>query len=150
MNVHSFACKTSWAGATTSYEAYSRALHVEIHGKPPLEMSAAGAFRGDASRHNPEDMLVVALSTCHALSYLALASRAHLEVIAYEDSASGTMQLEDGAIRFTDVLLRPKVTLRNADDAARARAQALHEKAHAQCFIANSVSFPVRHEATTL
>jgi organic hydroperoxide reductase OsmC/OhrA len=151
-HVHHFVCKTTWTGAahgpTSSYEAYSRELLVEIDGKPPLVMSSAAVFRGDESIHNPEDLLVAALSTCHALSFLALAARARIEVVAYEDSASGTMQTKDGAIRFTDVLLRPRVTLRSADEATRARAQALHEKAHSGCFIANSVNFPVRHEAT--
>ncbi len=148
---HSFACKTTWTGATKgptlSYAAYSRDFLVEIAGKPPIAMSAAQAFRGDGSRLNPEDLLVASLSTCHALTYLALAVRAHIEVVAYEDDASGTMQHKDGKMRFTEVVLRPKVTLRNADEATRQRALALHDAAHAECFIANSVSFPVRHEA---
>jgi organic hydroperoxide reductase OsmC/OhrA len=79
------------------------------------------------------------------LSYLALAALEGLEVTAYEDSASGTMQQEGRGGRFTEVVLRPQVTVAPGSDLARAKA--LHEEAHKTCFIANSVNFPVRHEA---
>jgi len=147
---HHFPCKLTWTGAsrgpTTSYDAYDRALRVDIPGKPSLEASAAPPFRGDASRHNPEDLLVASLSACHCLSYLALAARAGIVVIAYEDDAIGTMAFLDRKLRFTDVLLRPQVRVRPGADLAKARS--LHEQAHQECFIANSVNFPVRHEPT--
>ena len=113
---HHFASHLVWTGAaqgpTSSYEAYSRAYQAKVEGKPPLEGSSDPAFRGDPSRYNPEDLLVVSLSACHMLSYLY-------------------------------VLLAPKVTIARGD---REKAIALHEQAHEQCFIANSVNFPVRHE----
>ncbi|HUN50069.1 MAG TPA: OsmC family protein, partial [Candidatus Sulfotelmatobacter sp.] len=126
--------------------AYSRDYRVELPGKPPFTGSADAAFLGDAALPNPEDMLLVALSTCHMLSYLALCARAGIAVLAYEDEAAGEMTVRQKALRFTDVLLRPKVVL--APDSDRAAAEALHEKAHRQCFIANSVNFPVRHAAS--
>ena len=89
---------------------------------------------------------MVALSSCHMLSYLALAALEGLTVAAYEDAASGTMQEEGRGGRFTEVVLRPRVTLAPGSDLARA--EALHEEAHNICYIANSVNFPVRHEAT--
>src|SRR3546814_6469486 len=101
---------------------------------------------GDPDLHNPEDMLVLALSSCHMLSYLALAALEGLEVVAYEDSARGTMQQEGRGGRFTEVVLHPRVTIAAGSDLDRAKA--LHEEAHGTCFIANSVNFPVRHEAT--
>src|SRR3546814_17957926 len=66
---------------------------------------------GDPDLHNPEDMLVLALSSCHMLSYLALAALEGLEVVAYEDSARGTMQQEGRGGRFTEVVLHPRVTI---------------------------------------
>ena len=108
--------------------------------------SAAGVYRGDDSRMNPEDLLVASLSSCHFLSYLALCARAGVEVVDYSDAAEGTIQIKDGAMRFTLVLLRPQVLL--ASDGDIAKAEALHEGAHHSCFIANSVNFPVRYEAT--
>jgi organic hydroperoxide reductase OsmC/OhrA len=146
---HHFACRTVWTGAAEGpvrdYDSYSRTYEVAIEGKPTLTGSSAGEFKGDESKHNPEDLLLVALSTCHMLSYLALAARAGIEVRAYVDAAEATMAMKDGAVRFTDAILRPRVTV--APGADRAKAAALHDKAHKICFIANSVSFPVRHEA---
>jgi organic hydroperoxide reductase OsmC/OhrA len=144
---HTFAARLIWTGAeqgpTRSHESYSRDYVVEIEGKPPLAGSAAPAFRGDPARHDPEGLLVAALSACHMLSYLYLCAGAGIEVVAYEDRASGTMAIKDRKMRFVDVLLEPKVTIAKGD---RERAIALHEGAHEACFIANSVNFPVRHQ----
>ncbi|MGH6917619.1 MAG: OsmC family protein [Geminicoccaceae bacterium] len=144
---HHFIASVVWTGAaqgpTSNYEAYSRAFRAEVDGKPPIEGSADPTFRGDASRYNPEDLLVVSLSACHMLSYLYLCAGAGIEVVAYEDRASGTMAMKDRKIRFVDVRLAPKVTIAKGD---REKAIALHEQAHEACFIANSVNFPVRHE----
>ena len=144
---HKFAARLIWTGAeqgpTRSHESYSRDYVVEIEGKPALAGSAAPAFRGDPARHDPEGLLVAALSACHMLSYLYLCAGAGIEVVAYEDRASGTMAIKDRKMRFVDVLLEPKVTIAKGD---REKAIALHEGAHEACFIANSVNFPVRHQ----
>jgi organic hydroperoxide reductase OsmC/OhrA len=149
---HRFACHVTWTGAafgpTATYADYSRDLRADFDGKPSLGISAAPVFRGDATRQNPEDLLVAALSTCHALSYLALCARAGILVVAYEDDAAGTMTLVDRVMRFTEVVLRPKVTIAAGGDVEKARA--LHERAHAECFIASSVNFPVRNEPTVV
>jgi organic hydroperoxide reductase OsmC/OhrA len=151
MNVrpHRYAARLRWtgsaAGPAVDYATYSREYVVEIDGKPDLRGSADAHFRGDRSLHNPEDLLVAALSACHLLSYLAECARAGIAVVAYDDDASGEMTLIDGKIRFREVVLRPRVAV--ADPARIGEAAALHERAHAECFIANSVNFPVRHEA---
>jgi organic hydroperoxide reductase OsmC/OhrA len=147
---HDFRARLVWTGAvkggTTDYESYSREYRVDIEGKPSIRGTAAPAFRGDASLHNPEDLLVASLSACHFLSYAALCARARINVIAYEDDAVGTMDKVDRVVRFTEVTLRPKVTIAPGSDPEKARA--LHAKAHAICFIASSVNFPVKHEPT--
>lgn len=147
--IHHFSAKITWTGAakgaTSSYESYSRDHLIEVPGKPPLQASADKVFRGDSSRHNPEDLLVMSLSTCHMLTYLAEAARAGVLVVAYSDAAGGTMQMKDGRMRFTDVSLRPQVVIAKGSDPALA--QRLHEKAHEHCFIANSVNFPVSCDA---
>jgi organic hydroperoxide reductase OsmC/OhrA len=141
---HHFAARVVWSGAarggTRSYDRYDREYRVEIEGKPPLTGSADPTFRGDAGKHNPEDLLVAAFSACHLLSYLALCARAGIEVVSYEDQASGLMAIKDGRMRFTEVTLAPRVTIASGD---LDKATALHEAAHSQCFIANSVNFPV-------
>lgn len=146
---HVFRAITTWDAAesqpTTSYTAYERSHTVRIGGKPPLALSADPAFRGDAARHNPEDLLVAALSSCHLLWYLHLCAEAGVVVLRYEDQAEGALHLVPGEGRFTEVVLRPRVTIRSGSDPEAALR--LHERAHAECFIANSVNFPVRHEA---
>jgi len=139
-----------WTGAvkggSTSYETYSREYRLDLKGKPSIRGTAAPVYRGDPSLPNPEDLLVASLSACHFLSYVALCARAGINVIAYEDEAEGTMDKVDRVERFTEVRLRPKVTVAPGSDPEKARA--LHERAHAICFIANSVNFPVRNEPT--
>jgi organic hydroperoxide reductase OsmC/OhrA len=147
--VHVYRGAADWTGAqhggTTSYEAYSRDYTFTIPGKPTVVGSADVPFRGDPARLNPEDLLLCALSTCHLLSYLALCARGGIVVTSYHDDATGTMTFVDGKLRFTDVLLRPRVTLALGDPD---KARALHDRAHAECYIASSVNFPVRHEPT--
>ncbi len=147
---HEFRARLVWTGAvkggTTDYETYSREYRVDMKGKVSIRGSAATAFRGDDSFHNPEDLLVASLSACHFLSYAALCARARVNVIAYEDDAVGTMDKVDRVVRFTEVVLRPRVTIGPGSDPDKARA--LHERAHSICFIANSVNFPVRNEPT--
>ncbi len=143
---HSYATHVEWTGnrgtGTSSYGAYGREHVIRMDGKPDIMGSADAAFRGNADRHNPEDMLVAAVSTCHMLWYLHLAAEAGVVVVGYTDAARGAM-VED-AVRggyFTEIVLRPMVTITAGDAAA---AEHLHEAAHAKCYIANSVNFPVR------
>ncbi len=146
---HRYEVRTLWnagaGGPPTSYEGYSRNHRIEIAGKAALEASSDPSFRGDPARHNPEDLLVASLSSCHMLWYLHLAVVKKIPIISYEDNAYGIMAETPRPGRFVEVVLRPKVTL--AKGADKALAAKLHERAHAECFVANSVSFPVRHEA---
>jgi organic hydroperoxide reductase OsmC/OhrA len=146
---HDYAVHLSWTGGsqgpTRDYATYSRTHALAIDGKPTLAASADPQFRGDPALHNPEDLLVGSLAGCHMLTYLAHCARAKIEVTAYEDAASGTMVLEGGGGRFTEVILRPRVTVAAGTDVDKA--MALHDAAHHDCFIAASVNFPVRHDA---
>jgi len=145
-HTHSYRATISWRGETRDYKSYSREYSVAVPGKPTYKASADAAFGGDPKLHNPEDLLLISLSTCHMLSYLAVCARAGVVVTAYEDRAEGTMAIKDKRMRFTEVMLHPRVTLAPGSD--RARAEAAHAQAHDECFIANSVNFPVRHDAT--
>ena len=143
---HHFATRLDWTGAAKgpaiTYDGYSREYVIEIDGKAPLRGSSVPAFLGDPALHNPEDLLVASLSACHMLWYLHLCTEAGVQVSAYRDDAKGEMAPVQGKLVFTDVLLRPKVTIIAGDTE---RALALHADANRRCFIANSVNFPVRH-----
>jgi organic hydroperoxide reductase OsmC/OhrA len=141
---HRYQVHTRWSGETRGYDGYAREHVIEVPDKPTLRVSADPAFLGDASCHNPEDLLVAALSSCHMLWYLHLCAAKGIVVTGYEDAAEGTMEEAPHGGRFTLVVLRPVVTITEARHLDRA--QSLHERAHAACFIANSVSFPVRCE----
>ncbi|WP_052852487.1 OsmC family protein [Streptomyces avicenniae] len=148
---HGYEVTVRWTGAasggTTAYKTYARDTEAAAEGKTvALPGSADPAFLGDATRWNPEELLVASLSQCHMLSYLALCSLRKIVVTGYEDAASGTMEETGGAGAFTEVLLRPVVTV--AEAGMVEAATALHGPASDSCFIAASVNFPVRHEPT--
>lgn len=150
---HNYSTRTEWTGnlgeGTANYRAYSRDHAISAAGRPDLLGSSDPAFRGDASRWNPEDLLVASLSACHMLWYLHLCAQARIAVLAYRDDAVGTMVEEaGGGGRFTRAVLRPVATLAAGGDAVLARA--LHAEAHRLCYIANSVNFPVSIEPTVL
>ena len=118
-----------------------RAHRIEM-GDQVLAASSAPEFRGDASKSDPEELLVAALSSCHMLWFLALARGAKLRVASYEDSAEATLDGE----RFSGAVLRPRVGWEGEAPDAEALAD-LHHHAHQACFISNSVDFPVEVEA---
>lgn len=153
MRQHRYTIHLKWAGnlglGTQSYKAYSRDFEVRAPGKPVFQGSADPAFRGSPEKYNPEEMLVAALSSCHKLWYLHLCAEAGITVTAYEDDASGLMaETKDGGGHFEWVRLRPKVSI--LESSALAQAQALHDRAHGLCFIANSCNFPVHCEPVIL
>jgi organic hydroperoxide reductase OsmC/OhrA len=147
-NSHKYSSHLVWDGnksdGTSDYATYGRQYRIIISGKSDIDGSADAAFKGDASKHNPEDLFVAAISSCHLLSYLALCARNAISVASYEDDAVGTMVLTaDGGGKFVDVLLRPRVAIASGDVGLALK---LHEKAHHQCYIANSCSCPIRNE----
>ena len=147
---HIYETSLVWTGnqgtGTKTYTGYSRAHEISIEGKPTIVGSSDPHFRGDASRYNPEELLVAALSACHMLSYLHQCAVAKIVVVDYQDTAKGKMiETPDGGGHFTEVVLKPRVVVSKDSDAAKA--QEIHHKAHELCFIANSVNFPVRAEA---
>lgn len=146
---HGYRIQLAWTGdrglGTAGYRDYGREHEVRAEGKPVIAGSSDPAFRGDAARWNPEELLVASLSACHQLWYLHLCAEAGVVVRTYEDTAEGVMaEGEDGGGRFLSVVLRPRVGLAAGTDAERARA--LHDHAHEKCFIASSVNFPVTIE----
>lgn len=147
---HHYETNLTWADATgtSDYRKYTRRHEVVATGRPGLVGSADPAFRGDRALWNPELFLLAALSECHLLTYLSFCARAGVVVTAYTDQATGTMRAEGLGGRFTEVLLRPLVTV--ADASMVSEAETLHGPAHEACYIAASMNFPVRHEVSVV
>ncbi|MEQ6900217.1 OsmC family protein [Nocardioides sp. YIM 152588] len=149
---HHYRLDVAWQGnrgsGTSGYRDYGRDVLLSAAGKPDLEASADPTFRGDAARWNPEELLVAALSQCHLLSYLHSAVRHGIVVTEYVDEPVGTMSQVGQGGHFVEVVLRPRVTI--TDAGLVGAATQIHAEASANCFIAASVNFPVRHEPTVV
>ena len=151
MHDHHYKTTITWTGnkgsGTSDYRAYERSHTIEVDNKTPIAGSSDPAFRGDKTKHNPEDLFVASLSACHMLFYLHLCATEGVIVTAYIDNAVGTMvETTDGGGHFTEVRLNPLVTVSEA--LMIAKANELHHKAHELCFIARSCNFPVTHFPT--
>ena len=150
MAEHDYTARVTWTGnrgqGTASYRGYDRTWNLETPGKPVVQCSNDPLLGGDAGRHNPEDMLIAALSACHMLWFLHLASDAGLAVQTYADDPLAVGETDaQGASRFLRATLRPRITLPAGSDPDRA--DALHAQVHKYCFIARSVNFPVTCKA---
>jgi len=138
--VHRYAARVAWSGSTgAGYDAYDR---THEGGCPPvaasLPLTSDPAFGGDPGLLDPEQLLVLAASSCQLLSFLAVAARARVDVVAYEDDAEGVMPEDDRPIRITRIVLRPRITVRG--EVPDERLRQLVETAHRHCFIANSIT----------
>ena len=148
---HEYVAAIRWTGdrgeGTKRYLGYDRTWDIETPGKAVVHCSNDPLLGGDPTKANPEDLLISALSACHMLWYLHLASKAGIVVRGYEDRPVGLGETSpNGAGRFLSATLRPKITVERGADLARA--DAIHGDIHTYCFIARSVNFPVRFEAT--
>jgi len=143
-NTHSFEGRLIWTGQAHTQESplkLPRDYLIEFDGKAPLSGSAPAVFQGDDSKHNPETLMVSSIMACHHLTYLALCERNGIRLASYEDHAIGTLARQAGVIRMTQIVLHPKVCVRDAVHIEQARQ--LHDTAHAHCFMSNSVNFEI-------
>ncbi len=151
---HQYQIRTTWTGntgeGTAHYRSYKRDHEISgEHKQIAIPGSSDPVFRGDRTRYNPEELLIGAVSACHMLWMLHLCADAGIVVTAYEDNATGEMvELADGSGHFTEVTLKPLVTI--TDAARAAEVDALHHRAHGLCAIAASVKCAVRINAATV
>jgi peroxiredoxin-like protein len=149
-HTHAFEGELHWADGARDDEQgrlrLARSFVLRFKDKAPIEGSAPAVFNGDDTRHNPETLMVASLMACHHLTYLAVCERAGIRVLEYSDNATGTLALKDGRMRMTEVVLWPQVRVADATQLEQARE--LHAKAHAHCFMSNSVNFEVKVQAT--
>jgi organic hydroperoxide reductase OsmC/OhrA len=145
MEVHRYEARSRWTGSTgTGWESYDRAHDVSV---PPAEARlrlTTGEERGDPRLLNPEQLVVAAASSCQLLWFLHLAAKARIDVIEYEDEASAEMPFGEEPVRLSEIVLRPRIVVRGEFD--QRRVLRMCELAHEHCYIANSLSTPVRLE----
>ena len=150
MAEHDYTARVIWTGnrgeGTRTYKGYDRTWNVETPGKPVIHCSNDPLLGGDPGLHNPEDMLIAALSACHMLWFLHLAGNAGIAVQGYADDPLAVGETDaSGASRFLRATLRPRITVPEGTDLDRANA--VHAEIHKVCFIARSVNFPVTIKA---
>jgi len=148
---HDFASSIVWTGnrgeGTRAYKGYDRTWDIALPGKDIIHCSNDPILGGDPAKMNPEDLLISALSACHMLWYLHLASNAGIVVTDYRDDPIGHGEtLPNAAGRFIAAVLHPKISVQEGADLEFAGE--LHHKVHDFCFIARSVNFPVSYEPT--
>jgi len=146
---HNYSLTVKWTGnkgtGTSNYKAFERSHSIILENKTEILCSSDPAFLGDKTKHNPEDLLVASLSSCHMLWYLHLCSEVGIIVTEYLDNATGIMiETSNGGGHFTEVTLNPVVTV--TEISMIEKAIELHKKANELCFIANSVNFTVTHK----
>lgn len=152
MKQHFYQAKITWTGnqgsGTSGYKEYSRDHDVKMSDKPVIKTSSDPAFQGNPECHNPEELFLASISSCHMLWFLHLCSAEGIIVVEYEDDAAGIMEEEkDGRGKFISVTLRPIVTVK--EERMAEKVDSIHSKANQKCFIANSCNFPIKHEPVT-
>ncbi|KUJ52366.1 OsmC family protein [Chryseobacterium sp. JAH] len=148
MKNHNYKLKTEWTGnvgeSTKSYRSYERSYTISVDGKAEINGSSDPAFLGNSKLHNPEDLLLASVSSCHLLWYLHFCAVHKILVLEYTDCAEGTMiESENGSGKFIEIILKPKIVV--AEKEMIEKAIQLHHKANEYCFIANSLNFEVKH-----
>lgn len=140
--IHRYTTDLSWRGSTAAgYDGYDR-----THKVGELQVSSDPAFRGNPALMNPEMLVVMAACSCQLLSFLAVAARARLDVVSYDDHAEAEMPENDKPVRITRIILRPHIVMRGSVTEERVRH--LVEVAHRECYIANSLKSDVLVEPT--
>ena len=133
-----------------TYDAYNRDHVLTFEGGASVRASAAPAYRGNPALVNPEDALVAALSSCHMLTFLAVAAKKRFIVDRYTDHAVGVLEKNpNGKVAVTRVVLHPRIEFSGPTLPTPKELAELHEQAHGGCFIANSVTTEVTVETDT-
>jgi peroxiredoxin-like protein len=118
---------------------------VSVAGIPELRTAPPADFDGPGDAWSPEQFLMAAVETCFLFTLQAVARASKLPFTSLELSGEGTVNRKDGATRFTEIVLRPR--LRLPADADKDRALRILEKSEKACLVSASLSTPVRLEA---
>lgn len=137
-----YRAKLTWknTGNDFVYESFDRSHLVSFPGGEVLKASSAPEYAGKKELANPEELLAATLSSCHMLTFLAVAAKSRLHVESYEDEAIATLDKNpEGKLAVTHIRLSPKAKFKGETPSPE-KLQELHAKAHRNCFIANSLA----------
>lgn len=147
MSEHRAAIAWRRTSADFTYQTYNRA-HDWRFSAVTVPASATKEYRGEAERVNPEEALVAALSSCHMLTFLAVAAKHKLSLDSYEDEAVGVLEKNpEGRLAVTRVTLKPRIVWSPGVTVTPELLAKLHHDAHENCFVANSVKTQVSVES---
>jgi organic hydroperoxide reductase OsmC/OhrA len=139
MAIHRYETRVHWTGSTgLGWDHYDRTHVATSPGAEQAVRVTTGESKGDPSILNPEELLLMAASSCQMLWFLHLAAKARIDVVAYEDDALALMPTEPEPVRITEITLQPRIVV--AGDASEERVVKLAHLAHEHCFVANSLN----------
>lgn len=128
-------------------DTYSRDHTVTLENGHALLNSAAPAFLGNPAAANPETLLLAALASCHMLTFLAVAAKRGYTVLRYRDRITGTLgKNADGRMAIVQCVLHPQIDFGGDNPPDAETLAKLHDSAHRNCFIANTLATDVRIE----
>ena len=140
MSEHRATLKWSRGDNGFGYRDYSRDHEWTFPSGQTLRASAAPKYLGNEDCVDPEEAYVASLASCHMLTFLAVASMQGFVLDRYEDEAVGLLAPNENKKMFIKrVTLRPRTEFSGDKQPNREQLEALHHKAHEECFIANSV-----------
>jgi organic hydroperoxide reductase OsmC/OhrA len=136
-----------WTGSTgLGWENYDR-THVATAAPAEQEVRiTTGESKGDPAILNPEQLLLMAASSCQMLWFLHLAAKARVDVVKYVDEATALMPTDEEPVRITEITLRPLIVV--AGDASEPRIHKLVDTAHEHCFVANTLNTKITIQPT--
>jgi organic hydroperoxide reductase OsmC/OhrA len=139
MATHRYETRVHWTGSTgLGWENYDRTHVATAAGAEQEVRVTTGESKGDPTILNPEQLVLMAASSCQMLWFLHLAAKAHVDVVEYEDDALALMPGEPEPVRITEIALRPRIVV--AGEASEERVIKLAHLAHEHCFVANSLN----------
>jgi organic hydroperoxide reductase OsmC/OhrA len=139
MATNRYETRVHWTGSTgLGWEHYDRTHVATAHGAEQEVRVTTGESKGDPSILNPEQLLLMAASSCQMLWFLHLAAKARIDVVEYDDEAVALMPTDQEPVRITEVTLRPRIVV--AGEVDEARVEKLAHLGHEHCFVANSLN----------
>jgi organic hydroperoxide reductase OsmC/OhrA len=144
MSEHKVTLKWARGGAEFSYQKYPRDHTWSFDGGHTVMATATPAYLGDPTLVDPEEAFVASLSSCHMLTFLAIACKQKFVLDSYEDEAVGHLEKNaDGKLAITRVELHPKIKWGDGREPSAEELDKMHHAAHENCFVANSVKTEV-------